>query len=123
MGVGQFTGPKGSYIYMTDNGTAYVIRRDRTLATVPGVELVPATTGTSNAGRLPQGFKPRGVYWQAYIDGEMVRKFLICGSPLSGLYDNPGSVQLTVDNVVGFTTGRKGESQEFIRLVADEPVP
>ena len=123
MAQGQFLGPKGSYIYITDNGTAYVIRRDRTLATIPGTELAPATTATSNGGRLPQGFKPRGVYWQSFLDGQIVRKFIICGSPLSGLYDNPGSVELTVDNVVGYTTGRKGESQEFIRLVAPADVP
>lgn len=122
MAEGQFSGTKGAYIYRTDTGTGYVIRRDQTLATVNGTDLQPATPTNQGGGRLPQGLKPRGVHWQGVLNGRIVRKFVICGSPIAALYEAPGSVPLTIDNVEGFTTGRRGESQSFFRLAAD-PVP
>lgn len=118
MAEGQFSGIKGAYVYETDNGGQFVIRRDQTLATVSGVGLTAATQTGSFLFSLPTGFKPRGVHWQGTINGRTVRKFLICGRE-SALYESDRSTIITVDNVEGFTTGKRGEAFSFVRLAAD----
>lgn len=124
MPEGQFLGKKGSYIYTADSGALYVLRRDQTLATLPGVDLPPATVNSDNLQATPQGIKYRGVYWQSELNGRLVRKFIICGSVLSTLYEKDVSTDLTIDGVAGYTTGKKGEAVSFTRLaLAPEPPP
>lgn len=122
MAEGQFSGIKGAYVYETDNGGQFVIRRDQTLATVSGVGLTAATQTGSFLFSLPIGFKPRGVHWQGTLNGRIVRKFLICGRD-STLYESDRSSAITVDNIAGFTTGKRGESFSFVRLAADPQPP
>ncbi len=116
MAEGQFLGIKGAYVYVDDSARSYVIRRDQTLATLPGTNLRTATTADANLTLLPRGFEPRGVYWQGELNGRIVRKFIVCGTPIGGLYENSGSTDLTVDNIPGVTTGKRGEKASFIRL-------
>lgn len=124
MAEGQFLGKKGSYKYTADSGNVYVIRRDQTLATVNGAELPPAVVGDEELSATPKGLKFRGVFWQAELNGRIVRKFIICGSILSPLYEKDTSSNLTIDNVAGYTTGKKGEQLTYVRLaLAPEPPP
>lgn len=122
MPEGQFLGKKGSYIYTADSGALYVLQRDQTLATVTGADLPPATVNSDNLTATPRGLKYRGVFWQAELNGRIVRKFIICGSVLSPLYEKDVSSPLTIDGVEGSTTGKKGEAVSFIRL-AQAPAP
>lgn len=120
MGLGQFLGKKNKYNYEDDGGRLYTITRDITLATDAkiGLTAFDPATNTDTLGTLPKGFQPRGVYWQANADqGDEVagaRKFIICGTALAPLYDSNGPQSLTIDGIVGTTTGRRGESLSFI---------
>lgn len=124
MPEGQFLGKKGSYRYTADSGSVYVLRRDQTLATVNGADLPPAVVGDEGLSATPQGLKHRGVFWQAELNGRIVRKFIICGSILSALYEKDTSSDLTIDGVPGYTTGKRGEQLSFVRLaLAPTPPP
>lgn len=124
MAEGQFLGKKGSYRYTADSGSVYVIRRDQTLATVNGVDLPPAVAGDEGLSATPKGLKYRGVYWQGVLGDRLVRKFIICGSILSPLYEKDTSSDLIIDNVPGYTTGKRGEQLSFVRLaLAPSPPP
>lgn len=123
MAEGQYIGQKASYVYRSDNLTDYAIYRDTDLAmtALTGLELY--TVGAPFANPLPQGFKPRGVYWLGYIGQRAVRKFLICGTPDSPLYAADSSQAVTIDGVAGFTVSRKGEHLRLIRRSAAIVVP
>lgn len=124
MTQGQFTGPRGSFLYTSDAGKQYVLTLDNTLGTVVGNGLTPATTSNANAAQSkPQRFKPRGVHWQSTDALQPGRKFLVCGSALSALYAEDVSVEVTIDNVVGVTTGRRGEQFSFPKLSSVSIVP
>lgn len=118
MPVGQFVGPKKKYVYVDDGGRNIIITRDATLGDLAGTGLVEFDPATPPAGASPQpkGFELRGVYWQSNPDQTPpnARKFLVCGTTDASLYDNNASQAVTVDDVVGRTTGRKGEAVSFI---------
>lgn len=116
MPEGQFTGSKARYIYVSDTGISYTLRRDETLGDIAGVGLTeydPASPPTSFGGAKPSQLKPRGVYWEGTLGGTLRRKFLICGTTEATLYNSGARQALTIDGVAGFTTGRKGEQFTF----------
>lgn len=123
MPQGQFTGPKASYIYRSDNGTPFAILRDTDLALTDVTGLEPYTEGSEFAFSLPRRFQPRGVHWLGYIGDRPVRKFLICGSLNSTLYVTESSAPITIDGVVGYTTGKRGERSNYIRRTRQVAVP
>ena len=127
MPEGQFLGKKGSYLYATDSGIIYVIQRDQTLATLPGTDFTPATDAASLLSPTPKRFQARGVHWQGVlgdgVNGRIVRKFIICFTPTSTLYASDVSQNLTVDGVLGFTTGKRGEQLSFARLALSPIAP
>lgn len=111
MGLGQFTGPRKTYEYVSDSGTSFFLSLDSTLGDLTEVDLTEATEETE-AQNKPTRFEPRAVYWQGEIDGRIVRKRLVCGSD-SALYASNKSEKLTIDDVEGKTTGRVGEKFSF----------
>jgi hypothetical protein len=117
MPEGQYSGQRSSYLYTTDFGDVYILSKDVTLANLEGAGLTPATQANAgNANPTPKRFFPRGVYWQGVLDGRIVRKFIVCGSTTADLYQAGISQDLTIDGVVGSTTGRRGEQQTYVRL-------
>ena len=112
MPEGQFLGSKSKYVYETDSGEEYVIRRDDTLAALTGTGLVaydPATN--AGASPAPGRFKPRVVFWES-TDGQY-RKEVICGTVTAELYSSDVAQTLTIDGIAGSTTGRRGEKLSF----------
>ena len=118
MGLGQFRGARGNYEFTADDGSLYLISTDRTLGDISGAKLVLATSG-SDAVSPPKRFRPRIVYWQGELNSKIVRKKIICDID-STLYKNNKSVSLEIDNVDGFTTGRRGEKFSYLKLSQDE---
>ena len=113
---GQFLGNRVTYNYQMEDGTEIQLVLDETLGSLPGADLVPATTGDGSVPK-PLRFKPRGVYWQGELGGKTKRKFVPC-NPTSTLYLSNVSQELTIDGVAGKTTGRRGETLSFPSLVS-----
>lgn len=114
MPEGQFTGTRSTYLYENDAGTQYVLTLDDTLATLANTGLVAATT--ANAGTAtpaPKRFKPRVVFWQGTLNGNLVRKSLVCGDVTASLYATATSTSVTIDGIAGQTTGRRGEKLSY----------
>lgn len=119
MPEGQFTGARENYLYENDGGTNYLITTDATLGGIDTNGLTVATSANAaDANPAPKRFKPRVVFWQAELDGRIVRKEIICGDVTADLYASDTSQALTIDGVAGFTTGRRGEKLSFLRLSA-----
>lgn len=117
MPEGQFTGTRQNYIYEGDGGSKYIITTDETLGGLAGTGLEVATSANAaDAAPAPKRFEPRVVFWQAELDGRMVRKAIICGDVTADLYAEDISQTLTIDGVAGSTTGRRGEKLSFLRL-------
>lgn len=114
MAEGQFTGRKRAYVYISDTNDTYIIRRDATLGDLAGADLELATTSADGVNK-PTSFSPRGVHWEGILNGRVVRKFLICNRT-GEFYQLNQSVALTIDDVPGFITGRKGEVASFIKV-------
>ena len=115
MAEGQFSGVRKVYEYEADTGDKYLITLDATLGDLAGVGLTAATTATT-ATALPKRLTPRVVFWQGELGGRTVRKSLVCDAA-SDLYTGL-SQAVTIDGVVGTTTGRRGEKLTFARLPA-----
>lgn len=123
MAEGQFLGQKDSYVYTSDNGTQFAIRRDRTLILGEATGLTLYAEGSEFAFPLPRGFRMRGVYWQGLLDTRIVRKFLVCGTLDATLYATDSSTNLTIDGVPGVTTGKRGEKQAYVKRSVTIPNP
>lgn len=112
-------GPKKKYKYTMDDGTVIKLRLDQTYGDLAACGLTAVTTA-DNAINKPSNFKPRVVYWQANnvpaADNEPaisnVRRMLVCASD-SPAYTSVDNFSITIDGVVGQTTGRKGEAISF----------
>lgn len=107
MPEGQFSGPRGRYVYTSDSGQQYILTLDVTLAAVTGTGLSVAAPG-GTIPPPPKKFKPRIVWWQGVLSGKVVRKRVVCNRP-SPLYETPGASAIAIDGVDGRTTGRVGE--------------
>lgn len=118
MPEGQFLGARAAYEYISDNGNTYLLTLDATLGGITGCDLTAATTATM-ATTAPKGLRPRVIYWQGVLNGNIVRKKLVCNA--SGSLYSDTSQALTIDGVAGSTTGRRGEKSSFIRLPAPAP--
>lgn len=108
---GQRLGVKDRYTYTADDGQKFALKLDTTLATAGAQGLNPTTTadGTTNK---PTNFQPRGVHWQAIVDGKTIRKFLVCNAD-AALYTATTQTTLTIDELEGYTTGRRGEQLTY----------
>jgi len=115
MGLGQFSGSKGKYVYENDGGGTYILTIDTDLVTAgQGLTAFDPANPPAGAAPPPKRFKPRGVYWEGTAAGfEGKRKFLICGDVTATLYATTASSTLSVDGVAGRTTGRRGETLSF----------
>lgn len=123
MPVGQYVGPRVPYLYSTDVGEVIVLLKDATLGDIPECGLERATTQTiGNATPEPTRFKPRVVFWQGQLDGQIVRKELVCAAN-SPLYISGQSLEVNIDGVLGSTTGRRGEQQTFLKVPVVDPPP
>lgn len=115
MPEGTFRGPKNDYIYVMDGGGRLKIKLyPANVATGSGlVAFDPQNPGT--LATKPDGFKPRGVWWEGTESGFAGRrKFLVCGTNAAALYTATTSTNLEIDGADGKTTGRKGEQLSFI---------
>lgn len=120
--AGQRLGPKGTYLYFTDDtNVAYLVQRDLTLA-LAGLgagAAAPVLYDVENppAGVIitpkPQGFNPRVVFIQSTTDG--ARKEMIAFHPTAALYlKNFSDAFPEIDGDATFvSTGRKGEKLSF----------
>ena len=120
--AGNKLGPKGKFLYFTDDVTvAYILNRDLDLV-FAGLGAAAAAPVAFDPANLPAGvtvspkptrFTPRGVYIQDSSTGE--RKFLIAFHPTSDIY--LAQVSQTIPDIDGETdfvsTGRKGEQLSF----------
>lgn len=111
MPEGQFSGSRAKYEYLSDSGTVFKLTLDQTLGDIEAAGLTPATA-TSTAVNKPVGFKPRVVFWQGELNGDIKRKEIVCDRT-STLYATDVSQSLTVDSVAGVITGRRGEKLTF----------
>jgi hypothetical protein len=115
MGLGQFTGSRGKFIYTSDSGKEYILTLDTDLNIV-GSGLIPYDPLTNaTAQSPPKGFRPRVVFWQATAAAFLgKRKSLVAGVAAEDLYSADAPQSFTVDGVAGTTTGKKGERLSFI---------
>lgn len=111
MAVGQFLGPRGKYVYITDSGESYVITTDVTIGALTPLAL-DAFVSQDVIGKLPRGMKPRVVHWRSTVEGDKSKKKLICNAAGSAYNSMVGSA-LPVDGVNGVITGRTGERVTF----------
>jgi hypothetical protein len=114
--AGQTLGPRAFYQYTNDAATNYSLLLDETTAEAAGL------TKNDTFPNKPLKFKPRGVYIEATIDGNKVRKFLVCQAN-SPLYNKNVTSEVTIEGEVFDTTGRRGESLSFPRNAAEPPPP
>jgi len=115
MPEGQFTGPRGKYVYTNDAGGKYILRLDSTLVMSNSGLTVYDPVEDDDATPKPVRFTPRGVFWQATASGfEGKRKFLIAGTADAELYQQSAPATFNVDAVAGTTTGRKGEKLTYL---------
>lgn len=115
MPEGQFTGSRSKYVYTGDGGESYILTLDDSLV-VAGSGLVPYDPAAppANSCPAPRRFTPRGVFWQGTAAGFVgKRKYLVAGTAGSALYASSTPAEITIDGVLGITTGRKGEKLTF----------
>ena len=118
MPQGQFLGPRKTYIYLSDGGSTYLITTDSTLGDLAGTGLTAAVGGNvGSAQTAPSRFKPRVVFWQGTLNGNIVRKKIICNRD-SAFAKLTVSTTLVIDGVTGVITGRRGEKQSFSAIGA-----
>lgn len=108
---GQRLGKKDRYTYIADDGQKFALKLDITLATA-GAQGLDETTTADAATNKPTNFKPRGVHWQAVVDGATVRKFLVCNAN-GALYTAVTQTTVEIDGLSGYTTGRRGEQLTY----------
>lgn len=104
---GNTLGARRYYNYSDDIGNEFTVLTDETLGTAAG-----NTLDDTNPG-LPRRFEPRGVYVEAEVADQKVRKFLVIGSRTNPLYASNASQDVVIDTITFKTTGRKGESASF----------
>lgn len=105
--AGNTLGQRRYYEYTSDTGAKYTYLTDKDLG-----DAVSATESTANPP-MPRRFKPRGVYAQAEINDNLVRKFVICPSKTTAAYNKSVSSDITIDGETFKTTGRRGETMSF----------
>jgi len=118
MPAGNSLGPRGKYIYVTDNDIQVTVKTDVTLGELAGCGLNEGSGTTTR----PTGFQFRGVYVQspgaaAIADPPtaavpFLRKFLICARTAS-LYKSDTPQTVVIDGRTFTTTGRRGEKFRF----------
>jgi hypothetical protein len=114
-------GPKKKYKYTMDDGSVIKLRLDATYGDLTEAGLDELTTA-DDAGNKPLSFKPRVVFWQSDAEQDdgsggtttetVRRRQIVCASD-STLYTSVDQVNLVIDGVSGFTTGRRGEQISF----------
>lgn len=115
--AGNLLGPRGRYVYVSDDLTSYAVTTDVDLA-IAGLgtgagapdAFDPANPPPNFGGRFPRGAKTRKVYVQ---DAAGNRKALTAFTPSAGLYQTNVAQQVTIDTVVFTSTGRVGETYSF----------
>jgi hypothetical protein len=115
--AGNLLGPRGKYVYESDDGTNYVYTTDQDLAAAglgvgaaAPVAFDPASPPANFGGQFPRGAEPRKVFVQ---DGSGNRKELIAASIDADLYATLLPTNVTIDTVTFTSTGRKGERFTF----------
>lgn len=104
---GNTLGARRYYRYVDDIGNEYTVLTDETLGAAAGNTLDDTKPG------LPRRFEPRGVYVEAEVGGQKVRKFLVCGARTNAIYASNASQNVEIDTITFKTTGRRGESASF----------
>ena len=115
---GNRSGPKSVYGYTSDAGVQINLLLDDDLVIVNS-GLVLSDEGQPK----PQRFKPRVVFAQAIVNGAIIRKQLVCGSPTAPFYASNQPVDVVIDGLTFTTTGRRGETQSFLSNAAQPLVP
>lgn len=105
--AGNTLGARRYYAYTSDTGTQYSYLTDQNLG-----EAMGAVENDTLPG-FPRRFKPRGVYVEGDVEGDFIRKFVICPLTTTAAYAATGSTQVTIDEATLKTTGRRGERQSF----------
>lgn len=111
MPEGQFTGTRSKYKYVADDLAIYALLLDDTLGEIEGNGLEKRASGDATLNK-PLNFKPRVVFWKGTLNGNIVRKEIVCNGD-STLYRSSSPVALTIDGVAGETTGRRGEKLSY----------
>lgn len=106
--AGQTLGTRSYYLYTNDAATNYSVLLDDDIAAAGGL-----TLDDSNPNK-PDRFKLRGVYVEATVSGNKVRKFIPCQVD-STLYNTDTTSSVTIDTIAFDSTGRRGETLSFPR--------
>lgn len=104
---GNTLGVRRYYGYLADNGEAYKYLTDETLGTAMGATL------NDTVPDMPKRFKPRVVFVEATVAGQVVRKEVIAPSTANAAYAANASTVVTIDGINFQTTGRRGEQVTF----------
>lgn len=113
--AGNTLGARRYYAYTSDSGQQYKYLTDQNLGEAVGAVL------NDTLPDLPRRFKPRGVRVEGDVDGDLVRKFLICPLTTSAPYAAQGSTTVSIDETDFKTTGRRGERATFGANPVEEP--
>lgn len=109
--VGNRLGPRGGFLYESDNGDEYIITQDCSLAEAvgndPSISALPRLRANST-----QPFRPRRLRLRA-VDNPAVRKEIVIGDPESSFFTAISSTQLLINGVPFETTGRSGEVWQY----------
>lgn len=118
MPAGNSLGPRGKFIYISDNGLSVTLKTDQTLGELDGTGLVEGSGTTTR----PTGFQFRGVYAQSQGTAAVadpptaatpfLRKFIVCNR-VSTLYGSDEPQTIAIDGRNFTTTGRRGEKFSF----------
>lgn len=111
---GNTLGARRYYAYTSDTGTQYKYLTDESLG-----EAVDAVLNDTLPD-FPRRFKPRAVYVEAEVDGDFVRKRVVCPLVTTPAYAAEGSTTIDIDDVEFKTTGRRGERKTFGSNPAEE---
>lgn len=116
--AGNTLGARAAFKYVDDLDVEYRFFTDEDLGLAGNNDVSASNT----ASDLPRAFRPRGVHVVGK-DNPSLKKFLVIGSRTEPLFATNASKEVTIDEVVFRTTGRRGESRTFRGGGAADPPP
>lgn len=114
---GNSLGPRRWFAYTADNGDQYKYLTDQNLGEAVGAVLNDQLPG------FPFRFRPRFVYCEGTVDGDFLRKKVVCPLTTTPAYAALNSTTLTIDEAEFKTTGRRGERATFGSNPTEEVTP
>lgn len=112
---GNTMGARRYYAYTSDAGQQYKYLTDQNLGEAVGAVLNDVLPD------MPKRFRPRTVRVEGTVEGDTVRKYVICPLPTTPAYAAIASTTLTIEEAQFKTTGRRGERASFGANPVEDP--